>query len=63
MSRFEEVTRIYKEVEDANNEIIRKNPNSMEIMRSTILLNISLSLKNIDTTLAKIYDREGGESE
>lgn len=63
MSRFEEVARIYKEVEDANEEIIRNNPNSMEIMRTTIILDISQSLKNIDITLAKLYDREVGETD
>lgn len=63
MSRLEEVAMIYKEVENANEEIIKNNPNNMEIMRTTIILDISQSLKNIDITLAKLYDREVGESE
>ena len=63
MSRFEEVANIYREVEEAHDEILRKDPSDTEMIRTITLVDISQSLKNIDITLAKLYDREVGESE
>ena len=58
MSRFEDVANIYGEVEETHEMILRKNPNDTEMTRTITLVDISQSLKNIDITLAKLYDRE-----
>ena len=58
MSRFEDVANIYKEIEAAHEDIMRSSPNNLTLIRTLTFVDISQSLKNIDITLAKLYDRE-----
>ena len=58
MSRFEDVANIYKEIEEANEDKMRSSPNNMTLIRTLTFVCIYQSLKNIDITLAKLYDRE-----
>lgn len=63
MSRYKQVAKIYGEVEEAHEEIMRKNPDDKEMIKIITLVDISQSLKNIDVTLALLYDKEVGEQD
>lgn len=63
MSRYEDVANIYKEIEAAHEDIMRSSPNNLTLIRTLTFVDISQSLKNIDVTLALLYDKEVGEQD